>query len=110
MDLISKVLPMGQKIPKDMYHFKKLLEGRSMEYEKIGVCHDNCMIFWKEQDKEKKCLKCGKSRYAEVINKDREMVVVYPKKAILELKYFFKKIIKEPIWIFTFLCELYIWN
>jgi hypothetical protein len=38
VDLISEVLAMGPKIPKDMYQSKKLLEGLAMEYEKIDVC------------------------------------------------------------------------
>ena len=68
MDLISEVLPTGHKMPKDMYQSKKLLEGLGMEYEKIDVCQDNCMLFWKEHDREHKCLKCGKSRYVELVN------------------------------------------
>jgi hypothetical protein len=38
VDLISKVLPTGHKMPKDMYQSKKLLEGLGMEYKKIDVC------------------------------------------------------------------------
>jgi hypothetical protein len=38
VDLISEVLLMGHKIPKDMYQSKTLLEGLAMEYEKIDVC------------------------------------------------------------------------
>jgi hypothetical protein len=45
-----------------------------MEYEKIDVCKDNCMIFYKEHKNEKKCLKCGKPRFVEVVNKDGETV------------------------------------
>jgi hypothetical protein len=45
-----------------------------MEYEKIDVCKDNCMIFYKEHKNETKCLKCGKSRFVEVINEDGEKV------------------------------------
>jgi hypothetical protein len=26
------------------------------------------MLFWKEHDSEHKCLKCGKSRYVELVN------------------------------------------
>jgi hypothetical protein len=36
-DFISEVLPMGHKMPKDMYQYKKVLEGLSMEYKKIDV-------------------------------------------------------------------------
>jgi hypothetical protein len=45
VDLISEVLPTSHKMPKDMYQSKKLLEGLGMEYEKIDVCQDNCMLF-----------------------------------------------------------------
>jgi hypothetical protein len=43
-------------------------------YEKNDVYKDNCMIFYTEHKNETKCLKCGKSRYVEVINEDSEKV------------------------------------
>ena len=51
-----------------------MLFALGMEYEKIDVCKDNCMIFYKEHKNETKCLKCGKSRFVEVINEDGEKV------------------------------------
>jgi hypothetical protein len=45
--LISDILSVNHKMPKDMYHFMKLLSGISMDYEKIDVCDNNCMLFWK---------------------------------------------------------------
>jgi hypothetical protein len=33
------------------------------------------MLFWKEHGREEKCLKCGKSRYVELVNEDGEKVV-----------------------------------
>jgi hypothetical protein len=41
-----------------------------MEYEKINTCKDNCMFFYKEHKNETKCLKCGKSRFVEVLNEE----------------------------------------
>jgi hypothetical protein len=41
-----------------------------MKYEKIDTCKDNCMLFYKEHKNEMKYLKCGKSRFVEVVNKD----------------------------------------
>jgi hypothetical protein len=41
-----------------------------MEYKKIDTCKDNYMLFYKEHKDETKCLKCGKSRFVEVVNKD----------------------------------------
>jgi hypothetical protein len=75
LKLFNDVLPANHKVPRDMYQSKKLLSGLSMNYEKIDVCQDNCMLFWKEHVNEKKCLRCGKSRFVEVINADGEEVM-----------------------------------
>jgi hypothetical protein len=56
-----------------------------MEYEKIDVCQDNCMLFWKEHVREQKCLKCGKSRYVELVIEEGEKVVT--KVAHKQLRY-----------------------
>jgi hypothetical protein len=75
LKLFNDVLPANHKVPRDMYQSKKLLSGLGMDYEKIVVCQDNCMIFWKEHINEKKCLKRGKSQFVEVINIDGEEVM-----------------------------------
>jgi hypothetical protein len=74
--LFSNVLPSNHKMSKDMYQSKKIISVLGMEYEKIDVCKDNCMIFYKEHKNEKKCLKCGKLRLVEVINEDGETVTM----------------------------------
>jgi hypothetical protein len=71
--LISDILLKPNKMPKDMYQSKKMLSGLGMKYEKIDVCPDNCLLFWKEHAKEKS-LKFGKSRFVEVVNEDSEKV------------------------------------
>jgi hypothetical protein len=48
LKLITDVLPNPNKMPKDMYHFKKLVKGLSMDYKKIDVYQNSCMLFWKE--------------------------------------------------------------
>jgi hypothetical protein len=45
-----------------------------MDYEKIDVYRNSCMLFGKEKKEENKCLKCGKLRYVEVITDDGETV------------------------------------
>jgi hypothetical protein len=92
LSLISDVLPSIHKMPKDMYQSKKLLSALGMEYEKIDVCKDNRMIFYKEHKDETKCLKCGKSRFIEVVNEDGEKVMT--KTAHKQLRY------KEMKWLF----------
>jgi hypothetical protein len=75
LKLISGVLSTNHKLSRDMYQSKKLLSGLRMDYEKINVCQDKCMLFWKEHINEKKCLKCGNSRFIEVLNDDGEDVM-----------------------------------
>jgi hypothetical protein len=50
------------KLPKDMYQSRKMMSALGLKYEKIGICIDNCMLFWKEHANKKKCLECGQSR------------------------------------------------
>jgi hypothetical protein len=85
LNLISDFLPMNHKMSKDMYQSKFFLSTLDMEYEKIDVCKDNCMLFYKEHKNETKCLKCGKSRFIEVINEDSEKVTT--KVAHKQLRY-----------------------
>jgi hypothetical protein len=43
--LISDILLKPHKVPKDMYHSKKMMSALVLKYEKIGVYPDNCMLF-----------------------------------------------------------------
>ena len=45
LKLFGDVLPEPNKLPKDMYHSKKLIKGLSMDYQKIDICPNNCMLF-----------------------------------------------------------------
>jgi hypothetical protein len=62
LKLIGDVFPNPNKLPKDIYHSKKLVKGLGMNYEKIDVYRNSCMLFWKEYKEENKCLKCDKLR------------------------------------------------
>jgi hypothetical protein len=76
LKLVRDVLPNPNKLPKDIYHSKKLVKGLDMDYEKIDICRNSCMLFWKEHKEENKCLKYGKPRYVKVINDDGEIVTI----------------------------------
>jgi hypothetical protein len=75
LKLLGDVLPKPNKLPKDMYHSKTIIKGLGMDYEKIDVCKNNCMLFMKEHAEEKKCLKCGQFRFVEVVNDEGEKVM-----------------------------------
>jgi hypothetical protein len=53
LKLFGDVLLNSNKLPKDMYHSKKLVKGLNMDYEKINVYQNSCMLFWKEHKDEK---------------------------------------------------------
>jgi hypothetical protein len=74
LKLISDILLKPHKVPKDMYQSRKIMSALGLKYEKIDVCPDNCMLFWKEHANEKKCLECEQSRFIKVVSKDGEKV------------------------------------
>jgi hypothetical protein len=45
LKLITDALLNPNKMSKDMYHFKKLVKRLGMDYEKIDVCQNSCMVF-----------------------------------------------------------------
>jgi hypothetical protein len=45
LNLISDVLPENHKMTKDMYQSKKLLSGLGIDYKKINVYDNKCMLF-----------------------------------------------------------------
>jgi hypothetical protein len=74
--LSSDIFLKPHKVPKDMYQSKKMMYALSLKYEKIDVCPDNCILFWKEHANDKKCLECGQSRFIEVVTQDGEKVMI----------------------------------
>jgi hypothetical protein len=73
--LINDILLKPHKVPKDMYQSKKVMSALCLKYEKIDVCPDNCMLFWKEHANEKKSLECGQSRFIKVLTQGNEKVM-----------------------------------
>ncbi|CAA7039098.1 unnamed protein product [Microthlaspi erraticum] len=58
------VLPLPNKTPESYYETKKLTRSLGFPCHKIDVCEDNCMLFWKEEDRGLvQCRFCGKARY-----------------------------------------------
>jgi hypothetical protein len=47
------MLPKPNKLPKYMYRSMTIIKGLGMDYEKIDVCKNYCMIFMKEHAGEK---------------------------------------------------------
>ena len=52
--------------PSNLFESKKLFRGLGLGYQKIDVCRDNCMLYYRENETKVQCDKCGKSRYKPV--------------------------------------------
>ncbi|XP_043721065.1 uncharacterized protein LOC122668585 [Telopea speciosissima] len=63
LDLLQEALPEPNTLPKNIYETKKIIKDLGLNYNKIDVCRNDCMLYWKEADKATSCYKCGTSRY-----------------------------------------------
>jgi hypothetical protein len=72
--LIIDLIPSNHNMSKDLYHCKKIVARLGMNYQKIDAYKDNCMLFWKENEKTTHCIHCGKSRYVVVLDEDGNVV------------------------------------
>lgn len=57
------MLPHDVTLPDDFYQSKKMLKNLILAYEKIHACPNDCMLYWKEHAKKKKCIICGHDRF-----------------------------------------------
>jgi hypothetical protein len=53
-----------------------MMSDLGLKYEKINVCPDNYMHFWKEHANKNKCLECDQSRFIEVVTQDGEKLMM----------------------------------
>ena len=52
-------------MPKSSYEVKNIISELGLGYEKIHVCPNSCMLFWKECEHDDICKVCGASRWEE---------------------------------------------
>ncbi|KAK9990796.1 hypothetical protein SO802_025781 [Lithocarpus litseifolius] len=63
LELLTKVLPKGNLVPRSTYEVKKILHDLGMSYEHIDACKNDCALFWKENKNLDKCQVCEAPRY-----------------------------------------------
>ena len=63
LELLTKVLPKGNLVPKSTYEAKKILCDLGMSYEHIDACKNDYALFWKENKNLDKCPVCEAPRY-----------------------------------------------
>ncbi|KAK7346843.1 hypothetical protein VNO80_21366 [Phaseolus coccineus] len=63
LQLLKDMLPEGNTLPNRNYEAKKILCPMGMEYKKIHACPNDCILYRKDFELLKSCLRCGLSRY-----------------------------------------------
>lgn len=67
LEILNKMFPLDASLPKNTYEVKKYMRELGLGYEKILVCVNGCMLFWKDNNVEN-CKVCGKLKWKQ--NKD----------------------------------------
>ncbi|XP_073047517.1 uncharacterized protein [Primulina eburnea] len=89
LQLLKQILPIGSNLPESYYDSKKIIKDLGLSYQKIDVCKNDCMLYWKEEDKSNMCKICGASRWKENSHNEETKVRNNGKKlAVKTLRYF----------------------
>jgi hypothetical protein len=71
LEFVNQLLPDdGEALPDNTYQAKKFLRDMGLGYEKIPACHNDCMLFWKDNKDLDSCLKCGQSKWKDEVHLD----------------------------------------
>ncbi|XP_065867486.1 uncharacterized protein [Euphorbia lathyris] len=63
LELLHEALPSGNKMAKNFYETKKLIQGLGLPVEKIDCCVRWCMLYWRVDNALLNCKVCGHARY-----------------------------------------------
>ncbi|XP_020250883.1 uncharacterized protein LOC109828263 [Asparagus officinalis] len=64
LDLLRKVVPGGERsIPKITYAAKQIVSDLGLDYNKIDVCPNDCILYYKDNKELQECPTCGVSRW-----------------------------------------------
>ncbi|KAJ0475406.1 putative Transposase-associated domain-containing protein [Helianthus annuus] len=99
ISMVNALLPEENKLPKNFYETKKSLEKLSLPYERIDVCKNHCMLFYKQDKTLTRCKYCKESRYKSHKNKVPNLVMSYmPIGPRLKRLYMSSKTAKDMTW------------
>ncbi|GKV06678.1 hypothetical protein SLEP1_g18537 [Rubroshorea leprosula] len=104
LELLTKVLPKGNKVPSSFYEAKKIFEELGLKYEKIDACVNDCILYWGKYEKEQSCPVCGVNRWKNGGEQDRgkqlpcKILRYFPLKDRIKRLYMSPKTASEMIW------------
>ena len=76
-------------------------------YEKILACHNDCMLFWKDNNDLDSCVKCGQSKWKDEVHldEDGQHILSSKKRSVKVLQWF--PIIPRLQRLFMSQCTMY---
>ncbi|XP_076892432.1 uncharacterized protein LOC143544163 [Bidens hawaiensis] len=99
ISMVNTLLPEDNKLPKSFNDTKKSLERLSLPYERIDVCKNHCMLFYKQDKTLTRNKYCDESRYKSDRNKVPNLVMSYmPIGPRLKRLYMSTKTAKDMTW------------
>ncbi|KAJ0921118.1 putative Transposase-associated domain-containing protein [Helianthus annuus] len=99
ISMVKELMPEGNKLPENFYYTKKSLEKLFLPKERIDVCKNHCMLFYKQDMTLTQCKWCGESRYKSGQNKVPHLVMTYmPIGPRLKMLYMSTKTAKNMTW------------
>ncbi|XP_039126193.1 uncharacterized protein LOC120262183 [Dioscorea cayenensis subsp. rotundata] len=69
LELLGRAFGEQSSWPKSSYEAKKIIKTLGLNYEKIHVCKQDCMLFWREYASAESCHICGTSRWVDSTKK-----------------------------------------
>ncbi|XP_063941385.1 uncharacterized protein LOC135149574 [Daucus carota subsp. sativus] len=75
LTLFADVLPKKHTLPQTYYEMKKIMKGLRVEYQKIDLCENDCMLFYGDDKDKVVCDICGKDHYRDVLRKDGKKIL-----------------------------------
>ncbi|GJS76502.1 putative transposase-associated domain-containing protein [Tanacetum coccineum] len=81
LELLKKMLPAGNEMVEKTYQAKKVMKLMGSRYEKIHVCINNCLLYWKDDKDLTVCQTCGISGW-KVDNKTHKVYENIPAKVM----------------------------
>ena len=63
LSLFKESMPSGSKLADGFYNMKKLVLGLGLPVQKIDVCINGCMLYWKDDIDRRQCRFCFHDRY-----------------------------------------------
>jgi hypothetical protein len=73
LEFVNQLLPNdGEALLINTYKAKKFLRDMGLGYEKIMACHNDCMLFWKDNKDLDSCAKCGQYKWKDEVHLDED--------------------------------------